>query len=821
MSPEHDSNASPSANNEVKQEAGENSANSANMQTSGAAGATPAVSTQETHSHAASATAGATASSISSGSRAATAVVRAPEVAAAPTPKPEPPCETRTEVTETEAHRENVHPSDDAKENQKPTHAVPPRNNPAHKGEAMASSDGARDHDANSALAQASEATSPDGRAMSVSVPVASSEPVVEGDPAFAGAAKAAGAATDGEVHARTSDAHATHPQAEGAAATAPAEAHVAPTAENPAVAESHEMESNETMEQLLEQFPTPEPVAAEGEIFDGRVVSVTEAGVVVDVGGKFEGLVPAQEFADSGSPIEFGPGQTIEVERLHESKDGYVLLSHVRAHRRRVWERIDKAYREHATVKGKVTERIKGGLVVDIGVRSFLPASQIELRPVHDLDSWKDRDLEVRVLKLNRKRGNVVVSRRAILEEEQKAKRSALVEALHEGSVVTGKVKNVTDYGVFVDLGGMDGLLHVSDLVWGRVPHPSTIVKAGDDLEVQVLKFDKEKQRISLGRKQLLPDPWATVPERFPVGMKLTGKVVGVTDYGAFVQIEPGVEGLVHVSEMSWSKRTKHPSKVVKTGDDIDVVVLEVKTDQRRISLGLKQTQPDPWEAAAEKYPVGTIVHGKIRNLADFGAFVEIEEGMEGLIHISDVSWTERIKHPSDKFKKGDNVEAKVLKVDSANRRLSLGIKQVKDIWSDWFSAHKVGEVIKGKVARTTDFGAFVTLAEGIEGLCHISEIEERRPKGDRGDRDKDREAKEKMARGARVTAVLTVGTEYDFKVLRLEPESRKISLSYRAAQKQQERQEIETFKSTAKVAKSSPTATIGDMIMAKRQAK
>jgi small subunit ribosomal protein S1 len=417
-----------------------------------------------------------------------------------------------------------------------------------------------------------------------------------------------------------------------------------------------------------------------------------------------------------------------------------------------------------------------------------------------------------------------VVVSRRAILEEEQKAKRSALVEALHEGSVVTGKVKNVTDYGVFVDLGGMDGLLHVSDLVWGRVPHPSTIVKAGDDLEVQVLKFDKEKQRISLGRKQLLPDPWATVPERFPVGMKLTGKVVGVTDYGAFVQIEPGVEGLVHVSEMSWSKRTKHPSKVVKTGDDIDVVVLEVKTDQRRISLGLKQTQPDPWEAAAEKYPVGTIVHGKIRNLADFGAFVEIEEGMEGLIHISDVSWTERIKHPSDKFKKGDNVEAKVLKVDSANRRLSLGIKQVKDIWSDWFSAHKVGEVIKGKVARTTDFGAFVTLAEGIEGLCHISEIEERRPKGDRGDRggDKEREAaKDKMARGARVTAVLTVGNEYDFKVLRLEPESRKISLSYRAAQKQQERQEIETFKSTAKVAKSSPTATIGDMIMAKRQAK
>ena len=541
----------------------------------------------------------------------------------------------------------------------------------------------------------------------------------------------------------------------------------------------------------------------------------MTDAGVVVDVGGKFEGLVPAQEFVDSGSPIEFGAGQTIEVERLHAQKDGYVLLSHVRAHRRRVWERIEKSYREHATIKGKVTERIKGGLVVDIGVRAFLPASQIELRPVHDLEAWKEHEIEVRVLKLNRKRGNVVVSRRAILEEDQKSKRETLMGSLSEGAIVTGKVKNVTDYGVFVDLGGMDGLLHVSDLVWGRVPHPSTVVKAGDDMQVQILKFDKEKQRISLGRKQLLPDPWATVPERFPVGTRVHGKVVGVTDYGAFVQIEPGVEGLVHVSEMSWSKRTKHPSKIVKEGDEVEVVVLEVKTEQRRISLGLKQTQPDPWDAAAEKYPVGTVVSGRIRNLADFGAFVEIEEGMEGLIHISDVSWTERIKHPSEKFKKGDTVEAKVLKVDSQNRRLSLGVKQVKDIWADWFTAHKVGDVVKGKVARTTDFGAFVELAEGIEGLCHVSEIEERRPKGDRD--------KEKAARGARVTAVLTTGNEYEFKILRLEPEQHKISLSYRAAQKQVERQEIESYRAAAvptpRAPKSSPTATIGDAIMAKRQ--
>jgi len=677
------------------------------------------------------------------------------------------------------------------------------------------------EHDPNPQPAAAEEAAADQ---ITESSNVESSAAAVDAHPTAAGTASSLGAAT------AAARAPVAPPAEEKIAATIePLESAITPepalppaeiadandASESPApsseTAETHETpETTETMDELLDQFAVPEPAVAEGEIFDGRVIAVTDAGVIVDVGGKFEGLVPAQEFVDSGSPIEFGQGQTIEVERLHEQKDGYVLLSHVRAHRRRVWERIEKSYRERATITGKVTERIKGGLVVDIGVRAFLPASQIELRPVHDLDAWKDRDIEIRVLKLNRKRGNVVVSRRAILEEEQKAKRESLMAALSEGSVVTGRVKNVTDYGVFVDLGGIDGLLHVSDLVWGRVPHPSSVVKPGDEIEVQILKFDKEKQRISLGRKQLLPDPWATVPERFPVGARVHGKIVGVTDYGAFVQIEPGVEGLVHVSEMSWSKRTKHPSKMVKPGDDVEVAVLEVKTDQRRISLGLKQTMPDPWEAAAEKYPVGAIVTGRIRNLADFGAFVEIEEGMEGLIHISDVSWTERIKHPSEKFKKGDPVEAKVLKVDSQNRRLSLGIKQVKDIWANWFAEHKVGEVLRAKVARTTDFGAFVELADGIEGLCHISEIEERRPKGERD--------KEKGPRGARVTSVLATGTEYDFKILRVEPEQHKISLSYRAARKQVERQEIETFKAV-KPPKSSPNATIGDAIMAKRQ--
>ena len=517
-------------------------------------------------------------------------------------------------------------------------------------------------------------------------------------------------------------------PPAELSGANDPSEANAASTE----TGEAHETsETSETMDQLLDQFAVPEPVVAEGEIFDGRVIAVTDAGVIVDVGGKFEGFVPAQEFVDSGSPIEFGKGQTIEVERLHEQKDGYVLLSHVRAHRRRVWERIEKSYREHSQHHRQSHRanqgRPGGGYRRARFFAGFANRTAAGARS-GCMEGPRHRSPRPEAESQARQR-----CRQPPRDPRRRAESEArdLDGALSEGAIVTGRVKNVTDYGVFVDLGGMDGLLHMSDMVWGRVPHPSSVVKPGEEIEVQILKFDKEKQRISLGRKQLLPDPWATVPERFPVGTRVHGKIVGVTDYGAFVQIEPGVEGLVHVSEMSWSKRTKHPSKMVKVGDDVEVVVLEVKTDQRRISLGLKQTMPDPWEAAAEKYPVGTIVNGRIRNLAEFGAFVEIEEGMEGLIHISDISWTERIKHPSEKFKKGDTVEAKVLKVDSQNRRLSLGIKQVNDIWANWFAEHKIGDVVKGKVVRTTDFGAFVELAEGIEGLCHVSEIEERQAKG------------------------------------------------------------------------------------------
>lgn len=572
------------------------------------------------------------------------------------------------------------------------------------------------------------------------------------------------------------------------------------------APAESAES-SQEPMEQLMEQYDAPATAPAANEVFEGRVIAINDLGLVVDVGAKFEGLVPAQEFVETGG-IHFSPGDLIEVERLPEQKDGYALLSHIRAHRRKVWERIEKSYKEGQTLTGKIADRIKGGLVVDIGVRAFLPASQLDLRPTHDLESWKDREIECRVLKLNRKRGNVVVSRRAILEEEQKKQRSALADSLSEGAVVTGKVKNITDYGVFVDLGGLDGLLHISDLVWGRISHPTEAVKQGEEIQVQILKFDKEKMRISLGRKQLLPDPWATVPERFPVGSRLRGKIMGVTDYGAFVQIEPGIEGLVHVSEMSWSKRAKHPSKLVNAGEEVEVVVLEIDPAQRRISLGLKQTQPDPWAGVAEKFPVDSVVTGRVRNLAEFGAFVEIEEGVEGLIHVSDFSWKERVKHPGEKLKKGDEVQAKVLKIDGEHRRLSLGLKQLNDIWANWFAAHNLNEIVHGKVARNTTFGAFVELADGIEGLCHISEIEERRPKGESGERNKSK------SQAAKPT--LTEGSEYDFKVIRLDATAHKISLSYRAARKQVEKQEIAAFRSS----KSSPTATIGDAILAKRQA-
>jgi small subunit ribosomal protein S1 len=572
------------------------------------------------------------------------------------------------------------------------------------------------------------------------------------------------------------------------------------------------EAAGSEEMSKLMEQYDEQQEAASQNELIEVKVVAYTEQGVVVDLGQKSEGLIPAAEFTETDIPRP-EPNATIEVQRTGEHKDGYVILSYQKALRRRTWERIDEAYRGKEAITGKVVDRIKGGLVVDIGVRAFLPGSQYDLRPTQNLDNLTGTEIQVRVTKLNRRRGNVVVSRRALLEEEQHAKRAALMETLSEGQIVHGHVKNVTEYGAFVDLGGIDGLLHLTDLSWGRVKHPSDVVKPEQELDVIILKFDKEKQRVSLGLKQLIPDPWVNAPEKYPAGGKYKGKVVGVVDYGAFVELEQGIEGLVHVTEMSWAKKATHPSKVVKVGDEVDVVVLDIKPSDRRVSLGMKQALPDPWMQTAEKYPVGTVITGKVRNIAEFGAFVEIEEGFDGLVHVGDVSWTGRVKNPHEVFKKGEPVTAKVLKIDPENRRISLGIKQVNDIWGDWFKQHKVGQIVKGKVSRIAMFGAFVELGENIEGLCHNTEIEDRKR------RDEGHGPMHRTTTGPLKSAgPLEPGKEYDFKIIKISPETRRIGLSYRAAVKQIERREIEQYRTTSK---SSSTATIGDAIQSKLSAR
>jgi small subunit ribosomal protein S1 len=588
------------------------------------------------------------------------------------------------------------------------------------------------------------------------------------------------------------------HAAAEAHAQTAAADAEAAAAAEEAAGAEE--------MSKLIEQYGEPQEAAAQNDIIEVKVVAYTEEGVVVDMGGKTEGLIPAAEFQETDIPRP-DPNATIEVQRTGDRKDSFVVVSYLKVLRRRTWERIEAQFKAKETITAKVVDRIKGGLVVDIGVRAFLPGSQYDMRPTANLDGLMGTDVEVRITKLNRRRGNVVVSRRALLEEAQHARRAELMEQLKEGQVVHGTVKNVTDYGAFVDIGGLDGLLHLTDLSWGRVRHPSDVVKPEQELDVVVLKFDKEKQRVSLGLKQISKDPWIDAAERYPAGGKYKGKVVGVVDYGAFVELEPGIEGLVHVTEMSWAKKPVHPSKVVKAGEEVDVVVLDIKPSDRRVSLGIKQAQPDPWLLIAEKYPVGTVVTGKVRNIAEFGAFVEIEDGFDGLVHVSDVSWTGRVKNPHEVFKKGEPVTAKVLRIDPENRRVSLGMKQVNDIWGDWFKSHRVGDIVKGKVSRIATFGAFVELGDNIEGLCHNTEIEDRKR------RDEGMSSFRPSTGPLKSAGPLEPGKEYEFKIIKISADTRRIGLSYRAAVRQQERREIEQYKTS----KSSATATIGDALKQK----
>ena len=610
-----------------------------------------------------------------------------------------------------------------------------------------------------------------------------------------------------------------TTPAAEAAATPAPvqavkpeeAHAHAEAQAQTAAVdaeaaAAAEEAASAEEMSKLIDQYSEPQEAAPQNEIIEVKVVAYTEHGVVVDLGGKTEGLIPASEFTETEVPRP-DPNSTIEVQRTGETKDSFVIVSYQKVLRRRTWEKLDAQFKAKETITAKVVDRIKGGLVVDIGVRAFLPGSQYDLRPTSNLDGLLGQEVQVRITKLNRRRGNVVVSRRALLEEELHAKRAELMEKLSEGQTVHGTVKNVTEYGAFVDLGGIDGLLHLTDMSWGRVRHPSDVVKPEQELDVIILKFDKSKQRVSLGLKQLHKDPWVDAGDRYGAGGKYHGKIVGVVDYGVFVELEQGVEGLVHVTEMSWSKKPTHPSKLAKVGDEVDVIVLDIKPSDRRVSLGIKQAQPDPWLLVAEKYPVGTVVTGKVRNIAEFGAFIEIEEGFDGLVHVGDVSWTGRVKNPHEVFKKGEPVTAKVLRIDPENRRVSLGMKQVNDIWGDWFKQHKVGDIVRGKVSRIATFGAFVEFGENIEGLCHNTEIEERKRRDEGVGNFRPSTGPLKSA------GPLEPGKEYDFKIIKISSETRRIGLSYRAAVRQIERKEIEQYKSS----KSSATATIGDVMKQK----
>ena len=519
---------------------------------------------------------------------------------------------------------------------------------------------------------------------------------------------------------------------------------------------------STEDFASALESFTTEsEEAAREDNVIKGTVLKITPTHVVVDIGAKSEGMLPLAEVMDHSGKPRFQPGDEIDVMREKgETEEGYVNLSHQKAQRLRAWDEIEKAYNEKKPIKAAVIDRIKGGLTVDIlGAQAFLPGSQADLRPVRNLDVLKGDTIEVAVIKLNKKRGNIVVSRKQLLEEEQNEKKSKTLEHLEEGAVLTGVVKNLTEYGAFVDLGGIDGLLHITDMSWGRLTHPRDLVNVGDQIQVKVLKFDKDKQRVSLGFKQLTPDPWLDASHRYPVGAHVSGRVISVTDYGAFVELEQGIEGLVHVSEMTWSKRIKHPSKLVNVGDQVECVVLSVNPQERRISLGMRQLAPNPWDALHDKYPVGATVEGRVRNLTDFGAFIEIEEGIDGLVHVSNLSWTKRVKHPSEVLKKGDRVKAIVLAIEPDKRRLSLGVKQLQpDVWETFFEQHHVGDVVHGKVLRVATFGAFVEIAEGIEGLCHISEMDDEYSSGSHG---------------------VTVGHEYLFHVIRLTPGEKRIGLS------------------------------------------
>jgi small subunit ribosomal protein S1 len=515
-----------------------------------------------------------------------------------------------------------------------------------------------------------------------------------------------------------------------------------------------------------------------EGQILKGIVVDITPDHVTVDVGYKSEGQIPLQEFLKRDKRLDVKIGDRIDV--LLEKKgieEGLLILSKEKADKVNVWKDVSRSCREGEVIEGEIVSKVKGGLSVDIGgIPAFLPGSQIDLKPVRNLDALIGKRLRFKVIKFNRKRNNIVLSRRVLLDEERKVLREETLKNLQEGEVVEGTVKNLTDYGAFIDLGGVDGLLHITDISWGRISHPTEKLSVGNQVKVKVLHFDREKEKVSLGLKQAMPDPWDSVPERYPAGNRVKGKVVNTTDYGAFIELEDGVEGLVHISEMSWSKKTKHPSKVVHIGDLAEVMVLDCDPVKRRISLGMKQIEPNPWTVIEEKYPVGTKIVGKVKTITDFGIFIGFDEGVDGLVHVSEMSWTKKIKHPSELYKKGQEVEAVVLNIDRQNERFSLGIKQLTpDPWKEVARRYRKGEVIAGKITNVTDFGAFVELEEGIEGLVHVSEI-----------------SREKVEKPA---DVLKVGDTVSATVLHIDPQERRIGLSLKGLKEKTEKAEIEKY--------------------------
>ena len=533
-----------------------------------------------------------------------------------------------------------------------------------------------------------------------------------------------------------------------------------------------------------------------EGDVVRGKILSIDDENIQIDIGFKSEGMVPAWEFMDDDGTIQVNVGDEVDVLLENsEGEDGRIVLSKEKADRLKIWDEISRAYKADEAVEGTVIARVKGGLAVDIGVKAFLPGSQVDLRPVRNLEQVVGQKLKFKVIKFNKRRANIVLSRRALLETERKKLRETTLETLAPGQIVDGVIKNLTDYGAFIDLGGIDGLLHVTDMSWGRVAHPGELFQVGDEIKVKVLKFDSDSERVSLGLKQIQPDPWIDASMRYPIGKRVEGRVVSLADYGAFIELEPGVEGLIHVSEMSWTKRIKHPSKVVSVGDTVEAVVLDVEERDRKISLGMKQIEPNPWSVIEERYPVGTKVSGEIRNITNFGIFVGLEEGIDGLVHVSDISWTEQIKHPGEKFKKGETAEAVVLKIDKENEKFSLGIKQLEqNPWDEILKKYPVGSEVTGTVSSMADFGAFVKLEDGIEGLIYNSELS-----SERVDNPSD---------------VVQVGSEVTTLITKVDPLEQKISLSIRALT---DREQRDALKKLATQQATSQTMTLGDLLAEK----